>query len=98
MASTELAAPNPAPAAPEPATAQLNAAQQAAARNEEKARISRWLLTAPALITIAIFGVLPLLIIIIYSFLKAAPYGGVVWSPTVEAYVSFLFQQDIFSE
>ena len=99
MSASELTAPNPAPASPEPIpTAQLSAAQHAAARNEEKARVSRWLLTAPALITISLFGVLPLIIIIVYSFLKAAPYGGVVWSPTVEAYVSFLFQQDIFTE
>ena len=42
-------------------------------------------MTAPALITISVFGILPLIIIVIYSFLKAAPYGGVVWSPSVEA-------------
>jgi len=99
MATTELTAPTPGPAAPEPApSAQLSNAQQAAVRIEDKARISRWLLTAPAFVTISIFGVLPLLIIIIYSFLKAAPYGGVVWSPSVEAYVSFLFQADIFTD
>jgi spermidine/putrescine transport system permease protein len=40
----------------------------------------------------------PLIIIVIYSFLKAAPYGGVVWSPSIEAYVSFLFQADIFTD
>jgi spermidine/putrescine transport system permease protein len=99
MSTTELAAPAPGPAAPEPAPATpLSSPQQAATRIEEKARLSRWLLTAPALVTIGIFGVLPLLIIVVYSFLKAAPYGGVVWSPTVEAYVSFLFQTDIFSD
>jgi spermidine/putrescine transport system permease protein len=99
MASTELAAPESGPATPEPVpSTQLSAAQQAQARIEDKARISRWLLTAPALVTIGIFGVLPLIIIVIYSFLKAAPYGGVVWSPTVEAYVSFLFQADIFTD
>src|SRR5262249_45616276 len=65
---------------------------------EHRASVGRWLLTAPALITIGIFGVLPLIIIIVYSFLKAAPYGGVVWSPSVEAYVNFLFQQDIITD
>jgi spermidine/putrescine transport system permease protein len=99
MATTELAAPEQGPANPEPAPAPaLSAAQQAQRRIEEKAGVRRWLLTAPALITIGIFGILPLLIIVIYSFLKAAPYGGVVWSPSVEAYVSFLFQQDIFTD
>src|SRR5262245_60899434 len=99
MSTTELTAPESSPAAPAPApSSALSAAQEATARREERATIARWLLTAPALITIAIFGILPLIIIIIYSFLKAAPYGGVVWSPSVEAYVSFLFQQDIFSD
>jgi spermidine/putrescine transport system permease protein len=99
MASTDVAAPAPGPAAPGPApTPALSAAQQAQARIEEKAQVRRWVLTAPALITVCIFGILPLIIIVIYSFLKAAPYGGVVWSPSVEAYVSFLFQTDIFSD
>jgi spermidine/putrescine transport system permease protein len=99
MASTELAAPDQRPVAPEPVPATpLSTAQVSQARLEGKARLSRWLLTAPALITIGIFGVLPLCIIVVYSFLKAAPYGGVVWSPSVEAYVSFLFQADIFTD
>ncbi|MDQ7249139.1 ABC transporter permease [Dongia sedimenti] len=99
MTTTELAAPDPGPAAPGPTpSTTLSAAQAASASREDKARISRWLLSAPALVTITIFGILPLIIIVIYSFLKAAPYGGVVWSPSIEAYVSFLFQQDIFTE
>ena len=101
MATTELTAPKPGPEgttpAPAPTTAQ-SAAQQAADRIEHQAAVRRWLLTAPALAAISIFGILPLIIIVIYSFLKAAPYGGVVWSPSVSAYVSFLFQQDIFTD
>jgi len=50
----------------------------------------------PATVMIAVFGILPLIIIVIYSFLKAGDYGGVQWIPSVEAYVSFLFQRDIF--
>ena len=34
----------------------------------------------------------------IYSFLVAATYGGVEWTFTTEAYVSFLFQRDIFDD
>ena len=55
-----------------------------------------WWLSAPALISIVIFGILPLLVILVYSFLKPAPYGGVVWKFSTEAYSSFLFQRDIF--
>ena len=57
---------------------------------------TRWGLSAPAVIIIALFGVLPLLIMVVYSFLEAGEYGGVVWNFSTDAYVSFLFQRDIF--
>ena len=57
---------------------------------------TRWGLSAPAVIIIALFGILPLLIMVIYSFLEAGEYGGVVWKFSTDAYVSFLFQHDIF--
>ena len=56
------------------------------------------LLAMPAVIFISIFGVLPLLLMFVYSFLKAAPYGGVEWHFTTDAYVYFLFQRDIFDD
>lgn len=59
---------------------------------------SRWLLTGPAMVVIGVFGVLPLVIMLIYSFLVAGTYGGVEWQFTTEAYVSFLFQRDIFDD
>jgi spermidine/putrescine transport system permease protein len=57
---------------------------------------SRYGLVAPAIVIVGVFGILPLLIMVIYSFLKAGDYGGVQWIGSVEAYVSFLFQRDIF--
>jgi len=59
---------------------------------------SRWLLAGPAMIVIGVFGVLPLVIMLIYSFLVAGTYGGVEWEFTTEAYVSFVFQRDLFDE
>jgi spermidine/putrescine transport system permease protein len=56
------------------------------------------LLSVPALFIIGIFGILPLLLIVAYSFLKAAPYGGVEWQFSTDAYLSFLFQKDIFDD
>lgn len=56
------------------------------------------LLVTPALVVIVIFGVLPLLVIFTYSFLKPAPYGGVVWQFSTDAYLNFLFQKDIFDD
>ena len=69
---------------------------QAQAAAERRFLRSRWLLSGPALIVIGVFGVLPLIIMLIYSFLVAGTYGGVEWQFTTEAYVSFLFQRDIF--
>jgi spermidine/putrescine transport system permease protein len=66
---------------------------------QEKAAASRnRLLAAPALIIVSIFGVVPLLIILVYSFLKAAPFGGVEWTFSTDGYVNFLFQRDIFDD
>ena len=63
----------------------------------ERQRIrTRWSLVAPAMIVIGIFGIVPLLIILVYSFLVAGGYGGVEWKFTTDAYVSFLFEKDIF--
>lgn len=55
-------------------------------------------LSLPALGFISVFGIGPLLLMLIYSFLKAAPYGGVEWKFSIDAYVYFLFQQDIFDD
>src|SRR5262245_48395781 len=56
------------------------------------------LLATPALVIIGVFGILPLLIMVIYSFLEAAPYGGVIWNFSTDAYFNFLFQRDIFDD
>lgn len=57
---------------------------------------SRYGLVGPALLIIGVFGILPLLIMLVYSFLKAGDYGGVVWNFSTEAYITTLFQRDIF--
>lgn len=63
-----------------------------------RARRNRWLLLAPALVTIGIFGLFPLSITLIYSFLAPGTYGGVRWEFSGEAYVQFLFERDIFDD
>ena len=66
---------------------------------DEKTKTRRHrLLAAPAVAMIFVFGVLPLLLICTYSFLKPASYGGVVWKFSTEAYLNFLFQRDIFDD
>ncbi len=69
------------------------------ALNAEKASFKRnRLLSTPALVMITLFGIGPLVLILIYSFLKAAPYGGVEWKFSTDAYLNFLFQRDIFDD
>jgi spermidine/putrescine transport system permease protein len=78
------------------ATAANPAFDEAAA---ERQRVRRcWLLLSPAMVIIGIFGCLPLLIALVYSFLEAGPYGGVRWNFSTEAYVQLLFERDIFDE
>ena len=65
----------------------------------ERRRIRHcWLLLSPAMAVIGIFGILPLLIALTYSFLDADTYGGVRWAFSTEAYVQLLFERDIFDE
>lgn len=68
------------------------------ARGQRAQSATRALLLAPSMLIIGIFGVLPLIIILIYSFLTAGTYGGVVWKFSTDAYVQFLFERDIFDE
>jgi len=65
---------------------------------ERRFLLNRRLLAGPATIIVGVFGVLPLIIMLIYSFLVPATYGGVEWKFTIENYVAFLFQRDIFDD
>lgn len=56
------------------------------------------LLMLPTIAVIGFFLVVPLGIIVTYSFLEPATFGGVVWSFSPEAYIQFLFERDIFDD
>jgi len=58
-------------------------------------RIRRALLL-PSLLVIGFGLVLPICIVVIYSFLRPGTYGGVIWDFTFSAYIQFLFERDIF--
>jgi spermidine/putrescine transport system permease protein len=73
------------------------AAAVALAAEQAVTKRNIWL-TTPSLVVIVVFGIFPLFITAVYSFLEAAPYGGVVWNFSADGYVSFLFQHDIIDD
>ena len=59
----------------------------------------RWLLSLPALVIIMFAAVGPLFVMLLYSFLAKADYGGVKLSEfSTEAWFSVFFQRDIFDD
>ena len=73
------------------------AAQAAAAADRRETR-GRWLLSAPALLILLFAAIGPLVIVVIYSFLKKGGYGGVEWEFSTDAWFSVVFTKDIFSD
>ena len=50
----------------------------------------------PALLVLALAAVGPLLIVLVYTFLEAGPYGGVVWQWSFEGWFEVFLKRDIF--
>ncbi|MCL5777512.1 ABC transporter permease [Limibaculum sp. FT325] len=67
-----------------------------AARRRE-VRVS-WLLSAPALLVLLCAASGPLLIVLVYSFLTAGDYGGIVWSFSGEGWFKVFLARDIFDD
>ncbi|MBO6561551.1 MAG: ABC transporter permease [Nisaea sp.] len=62
-------------------------------------RIRRnWLLSLPALALLLVGASGPLLIVLVYSFLKPGDFSGVIWEPTFNAWFQILFSRDIFDD
>ena len=56
--------------------------------------IRRWLALSPAMSVIGIFMIIPMLILLVFSFMEADPYGGVDPGFTFEAYIQILYERD----
>ncbi len=57
-----------------------------------------WLLVTPALIVLGLAAILPLLVMLVYSFLTPGDFGNVEWIFSWDGWVSILFQRDIFDD
>ena len=55
-----------------------------------------WLLSAPALLLLAMGATGPLIVVVIYAFLEPGEYSGVVWRFSTDAWFQVLFERDIF--
>ena len=75
-----------------------NFAAAAAAAADRRDTRGRWLLSAPALLILLFAAIGPLIIVVIYSFLKKGGYGGVEWEFSTDAWTSVVFQKDIFTD
>ena len=74
---------------------QLSSSVVAEERRQRNTRIG---LLAPGIVTIFCIGIMPLSIVLVYSFLKPGDFGGVTWEISFDAYVQLLFAEDIFDE
>jgi spermidine/putrescine transport system permease protein len=79
------------------AATHMSAAEAAAAFERRQTR-NRWLLSAPALITLAVASIGPLIIVLIYSFLQKNPNGGVYWQFSTDGWFNVFMQRDIFDD
>ena len=71
----------------------------AAETAQEEAKIrNAWLLSAPALVILALAAVGPLIIVVVYSFLVPGKYGNVEWGFSLDAWRGLLFTKDIFDD
>jgi spermidine/putrescine transport system permease protein len=59
---------------------------------------NRWLLSTPALLIILLAATGPLLIVLVYSFLTAGPYGDVAWKFSLDGWFNVFFERDIFDD
>jgi spermidine/putrescine transport system permease protein len=76
----------------------LAAPLAAPARRTRRRAELRLLLLVPALAILGLLLIVPLGIMVVYSFLIPATFGGVVWQFSPGAYVQFLFERDIFDD
>ena len=71
---------------------------QAAHITERKEVRRRWLLVSPALLIIGVAGLVPLTVILFYSFMSPGPYAGISFEPTFQAWINLVIEEDLFDE
>ncbi len=65
---------------------------------EAREKRTRWLLNTPALIVLFCAASGPLLIVLLYSFLKSGDYGGVEWQFSIDGWFKVVLERDFFDD
>lgn len=60
--------------------------------------LRRWGLALPAVTIISLFSILPLGVVVLYSFLTPGDYGNVKWVFSLKGWFQGLFERDIFDD
>jgi spermidine/putrescine transport system permease protein len=77
----------------------MTKAAQIAEAAKQKDILNRWLLSAPALFILTIAAIGPLFVVLLYSVLAKADYGGVKpWEFSSEGWFNVFLQKDIFDD
>jgi ABC-type spermidine/putrescine transport system, permease component I len=77
----------------------MSGAQKAALAAQKRNIRNRWLLSAPALLTIFVAAAGPLFVMLLYSFMVKGDYGDVKFGQfSTEGWVSVFFQRDMFDD
>ncbi len=58
----------------------------------------RWALALPSVVVIMLFSILPLGVVLVYSFLTPGDFGNVKWIFSTQGWFSVLFERDIFDD
>lgn len=77
----------------------MSGASKAALAAQKKNIRNRWLLSAPALLTIFVAAAGPLLVMLLYSFMVKGDYGDVKYGQfSMDGWISVFFQRDMFDD
>ncbi|WP_071795115.1 ABC transporter permease [Natronohydrobacter thiooxidans] len=58
----------------------------------------RWALASPAMIVITLFSILPLMVMVVYSFLAPGLYGNVIWEFSLRGWAGVFTERDLFDD
>ena len=71
----------------------MSAAEEAAAAHADR---NGWLLSTPALVVLLAGALLPLMVMLVYSFLTPGEYGNVEWMFSWDGWTGIFFTRDVF--